>query len=115
MRRDRQQLKAQLVAQYAQQLDEMMERLDEEQALDLDEIETLALTARARVGETLTQALVDSESTPAVPGPVCSGCQREMHFKGLKPKRVRTRSGEVTVKRAYYYCTSCRQGCFPPG
>jgi hypothetical protein len=108
-------LKARLLAQYEAELDTMLEQVKDEPSLDLDQIEDLALGVRGQVGQAVAQGLVELEAKTAVPGPVCAGCQREMHYKGMKKRRVRTRSGEVVVERAYYYCDRCRQGCFPPG
>lgn len=108
-------LKARLLAQYAEQLDEMLEQVKDEPSLNLTQIEDLALGVRGQVGQAVAQELVELEAKAAVPGPACRTCQREMHYKGKKKRRVRTRSGEVVVERAYYYCEHCRQGCFPPG
>lgn len=108
-------LKARLLAQYAEQLDEMLEEVKDEPSLNLEQIEDLALGVRGQVGQAVAQGLVEMEAKAAVPGPACAGCQREMHYKGKKKRRVRTRSGEVEVERAYYYCDHCRQGYFPPG
>ena len=108
-------LKARLLAQYAEQLDEMLEEVKDEPSLNLGQIEDLALGVRGQVGQAVTQGLVELEAKAAVPGPVCAGCQREMHYKGKKKRRGRTRSGEVEVERAYYYLGKSRQGYFPPG
>ena len=82
--------------------------------LTLSEIEDIALKVRAQVGEAVTQALVAKQAPVAVPGPVCEQCGREMHYKGLKKRRVVCRSGEVAWERPYYYCETCRRGFFPP-
>jgi hypothetical protein len=83
--------------------------------LTLSEIEDIALKVREQIGEAMTQELVAKQAPPAVPGPVCEGCGREMHDKGQKKRRLVTRSGEVDWERAYYYCPTCRRGFFPPG
>ncbi len=82
--------------------------------LSLSEIEDIALRLRARIGAEVTQALVAKQAPVAVPGPVCEGCGQEMHYKGLKQRRVVSRSGEVEWERPYYYCETCRRGFFPP-
>jgi hypothetical protein len=83
--------------------------------LSLSEIEDIALQVRERIGEAVTQELVAKQAPLAVPGPVCEGCGREMHYKGRKKRRLVTRSGEVDWERPYYYCPTCRRGLFPPG
>ena len=108
-------LKALLLEQYAAQLDTMLEQVKDEPSLNLGQIEDLALGVRGQVGQAVAQGLVELEAKASVPGPVCPGCQQEMHYKGKKKRQMRTRSGEVVVERAYYYCNHCRQGCFPPG
>jgi hypothetical protein len=82
--------------------------------LTLSEIEDIALKARERIGAAVTQALVAHQAPQGVPGPVCEGCGTEMHYKGLKKRRVVTRSGEIEWERPYYYCATCRRGIFPP-
>lgn len=108
-------LKAQLLAQYEAQLDQLLDQVEAQPSLTLSEIEDLALKTRGQVGQAVTQALVKLEAEASVPGPSCPDCQQEMHYKGQKRKRVRTRSGEVDIKRPYYYCDHCRRGFFPPG
>jgi hypothetical protein len=82
--------------------------------LTLSEIKDIVLAVRVRIGEVMTQELVAKQAPQAVPGPVCEGCGREMHYKGRKKRRIVTRSGEVDWERAYYYCPRCRRGLFPP-
>jgi len=82
--------------------------------LTLSAIEDLALTLRAKIGEEVTQALVAQQAPVEVPGPKCQKCGREMHFKGLKKRKLMTRSGEIVWERPYYYCSACRCGFFPP-
>ena len=83
--------------------------------LTISDIEALVLDVRQELSEQLTEVLVQPGSEPAVPGPVCSGCGQEMHYKGLKRRYVRTRMGDVQLERAYYYCPRCQRGFFPPG
>lgn len=115
MNRRKEALKARLLAQYEAQLDRLLDELEDQPALTLTEIEDLALKTRGQVGQAVTQGLVELEAKPVVPGPNCPDCQTEMHYKGQKRKRVRTRSGEVALERPYYYCDLCRRGYFPPG
>jgi len=102
-----------LKAQLNQMVDEAL--AEGEEALTLTGIEDIALRARQTIGERLTAALIQEQVPTQVPGPACEDCGREMHYKGSKKRQVMTRSGEVTVSRAYYYCEQCRRGFFPPG
>jgi hypothetical protein len=83
--------------------------------LDLDEIEEIALKTGAEIGQELTQALADTETSAPTNSPVCLQCQQVMRYKGQKRKIIRTLSGEFEIKRPYYYCNGCRKGLFPPG
>ncbi len=85
--------------------------------ITLSEIEQVVHEAGEAIKAELTAGLVEqvSEESAEVPGPVCPTCGEEMHYKGKKAKRLVTETGEVTVKRAYYYCEACRSGFFPPG
>lgn len=115
MRKDHHALKVRLLAQFEQQVDAVLARLDDETPLTLDEIEELALKARGEVGQDLTQALAETETGASLYHPACPHCQQEMRYKGQKRKVIRTLSGEIAIKRPYYYCYHCRQGLFPPG
>lgn len=115
MRKDKQAIKVRLLAKFEQQLDEVLARLDEKAALDLDEIEEIALKTRAEMGQELTQALAETQTRAPIHSPVCPQCQQAMPYKGRKRKLIRTLSGEIEIKRPYYYCKGCRKGLFPPG
>jgi hypothetical protein len=108
-------IKAKLLGQYEAILDEVLRQGDEAEAQTLTGIEELALRARGEVGAQVTAALLERASEQSVPGPRCSHCGGEMHNKGQKRRYLRTRSGDVAVERAYYYCPACRHGIFPPG
>ncbi len=98
-----------------QLVDEVITEAKQDKPLSLSDIEDIALAVRAKVGQEVAQALVQQEGTVAVPGPTCAQCGREMHYKGMKKRRVVSRSGEVDWERPYYYCETCRRGFFPPG
>ena len=99
-----------------EQINELVEEAlaNANRPLTLSEIEDIVLKVRERIGAAVTQALVTHQAPQVVPGPVCEGCGAEMHYKGLKKRRVVTRSGEIDWERPYYYCTTCRRGIFPP-
>lgn len=87
-----------------------------EARLTLTQIEDLALTARRQIEQRLTDSLLTQQVQQAAAAVVnCKGCGRRMHPKGQKRRYLRTRSGEVLFYRPYFYCSSCRQGVFPPG
>jgi len=106
-------IKARLLAETEAILDELLQARQSNETLD--DIEALASEARRRFGEQLTTDLVSEHGQASAEKVSCPSCGQGMHYKGQKDKRLVTQTGEVTVKRAYYYCTSCRQGYFPPG
>ena len=108
-------LKAKLMAEMEVVLDKALKEAEQEEKLTLTGIEDIALQARAAMGRGLTRALIEQLNESEVPGPKCSDCGSEMHYKGRKRRYVRTRSGEVVLERAYYHCPGCGRGLFPPG
>jgi hypothetical protein len=108
-------IKAKLLAEYETMLDDLLGQGEAADGLSLTDIEERALGVRAKVGVQVTAALLENSSGQNVPGPRCPGCGQEMRYKGKKHRYLRTRSGDVGVARAYYYCQACRQGLFPPG
>jgi hypothetical protein len=111
---DKKSLKAHLLAQYASQLDEMLDKMEEGQALHLTEIEDMALKLRQEVGKDVTETLAVNEGNQHLVDVSCPECHHLMRSKGRKKKWFKTRSGDVQIERPYYYCNDCRKGHFPP-
>ena len=110
-------IKAALLARYEQELDKMLaEYRAKGEEITLTDIENIALKTGDQASQAVTAELVSQpRDEQLVPGPICEQCGEELRYKGKKPKKIQTRSGEVTVERRYYYCTKCQQGFFPPG
>ncbi len=110
-------LKAQIKAQAEAEIEQLFAEKQAPDAISLSEIEQLVQRAGEAIKAELTAGLVEqvNRQEASVPGPHCTGCGQEMHYKGKKPKQVVTETGEVTVERAYYYCKACQRGHFPPG
>lgn len=108
-------LKSKIMQELETRLDRRLQTMQDKGELDLGEIEALALGLEREMGQVLTQLLVDSQSATAPSAVTCPTCQQPMVDKGRKRRYLRTRSGEVQLERAYYYCRHCRRGHFPPG
>lgn len=110
-------LRAALQAQMSEILDALLAEKTAAEQITLSEIEQLVTVAGKKVQAVLTAGLVEqaSEEDRSAAGPVCAHCGQAMHYKGQKGKYVVTATGGVQVKRAYYYCKTCRAGVFPPG
>ena len=113
MRKSQADIKAKLLAQYESILDDILSQ--NEESVTLTEIEELALRARAEVGRQMTTALLEVANGYHRGTLRCKGCGQTMRNKGEKHRYLRTRSGDVEVERAYYYCPQCQVGLFPPG
>jgi hypothetical protein len=116
MKRTREELKAEMMAQMEEEIDRLLDWHERAEAPTLAEIEDVVLEVRKRVGQCMTgEVVVEQEAVHPVPGPACATCGREMHYKGMKAVTVTGRTGEMQVERAYYHCRHCRRGFFPPG
>jgi hypothetical protein len=105
-----------MMAQMEEIIDDLLDWHEENEAPTLTQIEDAVLELRKRVSAEMANAVVeDQEAVRPVPGPACPECGEEMHYKGMKEVNIATRTGEVDVLRAYYYCDRCRRGLFPPG
>lgn len=111
---DKKALKDRLLKRYAEQLDEIFEAVDDTKSLHLTEIEEMALQARQRVGQSMTEELAKTESQKRVVDVCCPDCGDVMRYKGKKKKWIKTRTGDIEVERGYYYCERCGTGHFPP-
>ena len=105
-------IKVQLMSKVEAIIDKTLSNRKPDDEITLHDIENLVLEARQEIGEELLETLVEVEESRKA---VCPKCGSPAHYKGMKSKTLVTRGGEVTLKRAYFYCKSCREGFFPPG
>lgn len=109
-----QDLKARMMAEAEETIDNLLAGVDEKENLMLGDIERLVRTAGQRVMKQFTQDLVEAEAEEEGTN-ICPECGQKMRYKGQKARELATETGEVSLKRALYYCPRCRKGFFPPG
>ena len=110
---DKEQLKAQMMAEAEAAIDRVLAEVREEEGLQLSDIERIVRAAGQRVMNGMTDRLVETEARREG-NRACPQCGRKMRYKDRKGRNLVTETGEVRLKRAYYYCPDCRKGVFPP-
>lgn len=62
-----------------------------------------------------TTALIESHGPEELRATMatCEGCGRTLRMKQMDLRTVETMSGEVTIRRPYFYCEKCRRGVHP--
>jgi uncharacterized protein with PIN domain len=109
-------IRAKLLAEAEQAIDELLDWTDQTPRPNLTQIENAVLKMRRQLSEQAAQAVIDAQDAQRpVPGPLCLMCQREMHYKDTKAQTVESRVGPLRIARGYYYCEQCQQSLFPPG
>lgn len=102
-----------------EEVEAIIEKLDTEKGSDeeitLRDIEQAVFAAGQKIQAKLTAYLVQANETNVKDPDACPECGGKLRNKGKRRKRVVTKTGEVTVRRDYYYCESCQKGLFPPG
>ena len=112
----RAEIRAKLLAEAEQAIDELLDWTDQTPRPNLTQIENAVLKLRKQMGEQAAQAVLESQDAQhPVPGPLCPTCRQEMHYKDTKAQTVESRVGHLRIARGYYYCENCRQSLFPPG
>lgn len=97
------------------EIEKLLDWMEATTAPDLAGIEKVVVEIRKRIGERVSEEVIKGqEAVRPVPGPWCPKCQKEMHYKGMKKKKITSLVGEIEMKRGYYYCDHCRNGLFPP-
>jgi ssDNA-binding Zn-finger/Zn-ribbon topoisomerase 1 len=116
MKRTREQIKAELLKQYEEELDRIMNWEENTKRPTLSQIEEQVLASRKKISEgILKELLKGQESQSPVEAVKCPKCGKAMEDKGKELKLVETRAGSLLMERRRYYCPQCKIGIFPPG
>lgn len=107
--------KANLMEMAEEEIEKLLDWMEVTEAPALGGIEEVVLRIRKSIGERMTEEVIENQaSVRPVPCPSCPACQKERHYKGMKPKEITSMIGEVKLNRGYYYCDHCASGLFPP-
>jgi hypothetical protein len=80
----------------------------------LTDIEQTARRLVQEIGRQAIALVVSLEEQPyPEPEAPCTGCGQAIPYVRRRPAQLRTLFGDMEVKRAYYSCSECHQGCFP--
>jgi hypothetical protein len=109
--------KARLQQAFGEMVDELQGWRAQHADASFDEI-AAQVTPRRRtlVGELLEALARQAGSGMEPEGVACEGCGQAMEYKGEPERQIEHYlEGETELKRAYYYCPTCKAGLFPPG
>ena len=116
MKKNREKLEAEFLAEAKELFDELMDWDNENEAPNLTQIEDVVLELRKRFGEQIAEKLLlRQEQRQPAERVTCPKCGDEMRPKGKKLHQVETRIGNLKIEREHYYCPRCQLGIFPPG
>ena len=108
-------LKAVLMGEAEEMIEELVGWYEGREAPTFSEIEEKVLELRQRLSERMASEVAQRQPiNQAGPGPRCPKCGGEMRSKGEHSKTVVSWAGEVELGRQYYHCPECRMGLFPP-
>lgn len=112
----REEIKGRIMERMEARLEKILGEDEAVEGMTLTEIEEAALEVGEELEAAITAELAKAgETREERERPDCPGCGDELRHKGYRTKEVITRTGEVKIRRAYYYCQTCRRGFFPPG
>lgn len=81
-----------------------------------DEIEAeLGKRRREVVGEFVQLSLRQGDLGAEAEPPNCDQCGKPMAFQGYRKRKVHGLEVDAEIPRAYYHCSTCGVGFFPPG
>ena len=108
--------KARLMAEMEAEIEKLLGEAGTPSQVTLTEIEQAAGEAGRRIEQRIAQRLVEEAAqAQGQEKTKCPQCGGKLHYKGQKTRWVATVSGEVKVRRGYFYCEACGKGVFPPG
>jgi hypothetical protein len=107
-------VRSRVTAKVGEIVADLIEKQVESEAVwTLKEKEVAILRAVTEVGNELLNGLLQLHETPYVPDAVPCRCGGQAAYQRQREGSVQTIVGKVQLKRAYYLCPECHQGCYP--
>jgi hypothetical protein len=104
------------LAAAAKMYDELRQWREEHPEASIDEIAgRITPERRGLMGQLLNQLARQHGDGTVIEGVGCPVCGEAMRPKGKSKRDVVHAEGEMNLERAYYYCSPCEHGIFPPG
>jgi hypothetical protein len=105
-----------LLAEFARMYEELYQWRAEHPQASFDEIANQVTPRRQELmGALISQLALQHGSGEVAAGFSCERCGQAMVYKGKPERGVEHLEGEARFHRAYYHCTHCQGGIFPPG
>lgn len=82
-------------------------------AYSLTDIEQVTRRLGQEIGRQAMAKVFNAEEIGNPETALCRHCKREMPYVRRHAAQLRTLFGYMAVKRAYYLCPECSQGCCP--
>jgi len=99
--------------QISDKIQELLKDEFENFAGDFGKTEEAAMNLVMSLGKGLLQRLVGLSNNGYKGSSIVCKCGGSMKFVQYRPRNIQTLFGYITIKRAYYYCSSCRAGITP--
>ncbi len=111
----RDEMEAQAISLAREMYAELYEWRAKHPEASLDEI-AAQVTPRRRqlIGRWIAQLACQDGNGATIEAMHCPECGQPMIYKGDVPCAKEHLEGEISLKRAYYFCPKCRQKIFPP-
>lgn len=80
---------------------------------DLESLEIGIRTSMHNIGGRLLERVINSDGGDYRGVRIPCGCGSEKQFEGYRDKAIQTVLSGMTIKRAYYHCSVCKEGSAP--
>lgn len=104
-------LKAKLLAEAEESIDQMLSDGRVSDQMTMTEIEDVIGEMEQDLRQRVLREVMGEQEDKSVKCPECGG---KLRNKGKHSKQIVSLRGETKLERTYYQCTDCGKGLFPP-